>query len=746
MNLQLKIAVCLLVVAITANAQGSSNYNKRASEVQKEVWNNAPGPFSVTTIPDSLKNESAVIIATSYEVYNSVKGSISTAKGVYFQTTMHQRIKIGDKSALDEYSTLEYKKLIDRSFSSFLVKIKNITNRYIGATIIKPSGEQIVVNTNEEVLTQNEARYKAAKLAISDLQVGDILDYYVRIEQTKQSMEEARGPYNFFIGGEYPVLYESIRLVLDNKSNVTYISANGAPLLNESSDNDNFILSLEQPNIPKREINLWSSPFRQYPYIAIKYTWATKAVARQEHTERGVINHNNANDDLIGNFKRQYTGFAHSMKTQKLLKNMLGLSDIVATAFGGAANMENASLDSLLHVFHNAFRYYSFSGYVKRHINNVNSLTYYTSNSQISAIIMSSILNTYDIDHEICLVPSRQGPSVKNILDQWDLEAILRLHTNKGTLWMGFDDIALQYNEIPVRLQGEEAITIKPQGNIFGGNFSTDTARIPELPASANAITEVLKVSLKPQEPTTLLINRTCTETGAMRHNEQRDLLLTGDIEKTLATAVKQPGLIDQLSDKSKTSGLSQEFDAAFAQDKASQKKAFEDEIKDQYSQEAKELTSYSIDSNGIMNDPFVFKESFTMDNLVKKAGNNYIVEAGKLIGHVTTVEEKDRIRNMDIYMYSARSFTYNIELTIPDGYNVKGLDNFNKSITNETGSLISSARQDGNRVLLTISRTYNHSKEHAANWPKMLQLIDELNNVYTQKLLLEKKTEQGVD
>src|SRR6478735_617651 len=129
MNLQLIIASCLLVAGISANAQNSSDYNKRALEVQKEVWNNAPKPFSVTAIPDSMKNESAVIIATSFDMYNSVKGSISMAKGIYFQTTLHQRIKIGDKSALEEYSTLEYTKQIDRSFSSFFIKIKNITNR-----------------------------------------------------------------------------------------------------------------------------------------------------------------------------------------------------------------------------------------------------------------------------------------------------------------------------------------------------------------------------------------------------------------------------------------------------------------------------------------------------------------------------------------------------------------------------------------------------------------------------------------
>ena len=178
--------------------------------------------------------------------------------------------------------------------------------------------------------------------------------------------------------------------------------------------------------------------------------------------------------------------------------------------------------------------------------------------------------------------------------------------------------------------------------------------------------------------------------------------------------------MVEEWGDKRKTNKLSQKFDAAFTQVKAGQKQSFEDEIKGQYDQAAKELTSYAIISNGLHNNPFTFTESFTMENYVKKAGNNYIVEAGKLMGTVTSVDEKDCDRKIDIYMPCARSFVYNISLAIPTGYSVKGLENFTSNISNETGTLPTSAKREERKVVISISRSYNHSKEPVANWQKM--------------------------
>ena len=58
-------------------------------------------------------------------------------------------------------------------------KFVDENNTYIGAKVIKPNGKEVTINTSEEVLTKNESKDQEGKLAIPDLQVGDILDYYI---------------------------------------------------------------------------------------------------------------------------------------------------------------------------------------------------------------------------------------------------------------------------------------------------------------------------------------------------------------------------------------------------------------------------------------------------------------------------------------------------------------------------------------------------------------------------------------
>src|SRR5262249_22459942 len=98
-------------------------YRRRSQEIQTEIWNNAPAAFSVKAVPADMDNESAVIIATSFDVINSAKAklkfaALTTVQRMYYQTTFHERVKINDKAALDDYSTLEYEKKLDKTVSA----------------------------------------------------------------------------------------------------------------------------------------------------------------------------------------------------------------------------------------------------------------------------------------------------------------------------------------------------------------------------------------------------------------------------------------------------------------------------------------------------------------------------------------------------------------------------------------------------------------------------------------------------
>ena len=725
-------------IALSVSAQKDvAAYKQRAQDIQTEVWSKPSKEFAVKDIPAAMDSESAVIIATSFEVVNSAKmkmkwSAMGAVQRVYYQTTFHERVKINDKAALEEYASLEYQKKLDRTVSAGLIKIYNKTESYVGAKIIKPGGNEITVNTDEEVLTENKSKSKAGKLAISDLQVGDILDYYIRIEKLQELTAEIQGPYTFFMGGEYPVLYQYLRLQLDANAGVEYINANGAPALKELRDDDNnIILGLELKNLPKIQSSIWTSSYRQYPYIALQYMFVSKAVDAKSHFNRGEVKHGFLSDDLLDQFEK-------ILESSTLPVNYTPYNR-TAAYFGGEKHLKDQPQDTVVKTLYNAWRLGTFCDFSTRDISITNNDNYVQANSLIGAISLSRMLRTIGIDHELVLLCPRTSNKLKDVMNLDDFEAMIRIKSRKE-YWLAFNDIVTQFNEIPARYQGEEGLVFRPDVDSKKVEYEqTGKVKIPVTPADENTETEEMHVVFNPSGMQQLQIDRLTTLSGSLRHYAQKELLMMEDMEADLATAINQKKLIERLAEDKKQQKLVTEFAAAFTKEKTNLKSYFEEEIKEQYDQQAKEVTAYEIKNGGLFFSDFIYHTSFTMDNFVKKAGNNYILEAGKLVGLTKKVDEKDRTRAIDVYMPFARTYNYNINITVPAGYKVKGLESFNKNIVNETGSLISAATEDNGTLHITVQQKYFKNFEPAANWPKLLQLMDGFYDVSVQKLLFEK-------
>jgi hypothetical protein len=165
--------------------------------------------------------------------------------------------------------------------------------------------------------------------------------------------------------------------------------------------------------------------------------------------------------------------------------------------------------------------------------------------------------------------------------------------------------------------------------------------------------------------------------------------------------------------------------------------------VKSEYDQEPQQISDMKIINTGLtdVNPVFEFASSFTLDNLVQKAGSNYIVETGKLIGGFIKLKQEDRKRTGDVYMPFARSFKYTISVAIPKGYRVKGVEELNKQKRNKTGSFVSAAALTGNTLNITVSRTYSNNFEKAVDWPSVTELIDAASEFNDQKILLEKES-----
>ena len=125
-------------------------------------------------------------------------------------------------------------------------------------------------------------------------------------------------------------------------------------------------------------------------------------------------------------------------------------------------------------------------------------------------------------------------------------------------------------------------------------------------------------------------------------------------------------------------------------------------------------------------------------DVLVKKAGQNLIVEIGKFIGGQVQIEEQERVRKSDIYLDFAKTFNYTITFKIPQGYTVKGLDNLNVDVANTSGYFKSTASIENNTVIINTEKVYQKNFVENKDWTSMTEWLDAAYEFSQAKILLQ--------
>lgn len=716
------------------NKDKDLTYAQKAADVNAKVWGDQKPAFDIKTIPAGMEKESAVIIAKYTNVEQSSNSRLkfafartTSATRTNRVTTYRERVKINDKAALEDYATLSYQKSLDKT-QGFINKTYDKKDNYIGAKIIKADGREIIVNTSEEVLTKNETKDKQGKLAIPGLEVGDILDYYVcKVEIVEDyAAKGGNSNYLFVLRGEYPILNYELSLQYNSKVTVHYISANKAPEFKESTtDNGDKVYNLKMTNLPKYEGQLWTSTLRQYPYIEL---------SANLQTNRGIFFSKKKDISRIDEAVQTYELFFSTGKRYVYTDYKSALKKY----YDSAKEFKAAPLDSLMRILYDKWKY---NMYIVA-VDNDKQVYVGTERNKIrfpnryAVMEIAHTLFDMEVDFDVLLASSRNSSSLDNVFNEGDLDAMIRINNGSKHLYMCFDDIFTQFNEIPEIYQGEEAIVLSPKKRNFD-NFELSHTTIPVTPSKDNYSSSKLMVSLLPSNMQKVKIERTVNEAGALRDN-QADLLLTADISPVLKTAcfpdVKK-------ENKVKTTKLS--IERANANVKAREELAdnFKNEISGEFGQDPQNLTDYKVTNVGVTSASPVFSYTgaFEMDNFVKRAGNNYILEAGKLMGAYTKVEDKERQRSVDVYMPAARTFSYDINISIPKGYQVKGFEELNHTSKNDAGLFTVVAGVKGDMLTIKLTKIYNHNFEKVAQWPQLLELMDATYTFNTQKVLFEK-------
>lgn len=732
-NIAFIILLTCVFISIQSKAQlKEEDYRKQADEARRYVWSLKIKAFDERNIPAEYAKYSKVVVAKHEEITGLAEskfkwfggGSGKRTELTYTHTT-RELVKINDAAALEDYSEI--------TFQKFAQRYKDKLTTYLGVRVIKADGTFKEINPDEIIFTDNADKNKKGKLAISDLQIGDMIDYFIQTVEFYQAGGSLDFE-NFVFADENPLMHYSVHIEASKKFAVEYRALNGAPdfKMKIGEDDDN-ILDAEQNNIPPFPTSLWMSPYRQIPLIRFHMLLGNNGSLTVR--KPGEVYKNPDPDEVVDTYQkvaRYYIADARSV---------LGtyIKPVKAYAQSYADQNGNEKIKGNAMALYYAARFHFFMGFSKEDISRVNNDRNYSNPNELQFLArLEELFREFDINSHFVILPSKYGPRSNEIMSIGDFQPALI--TDDGDIFTA-ESIFDIPNVIPYYLEGQQGVTLDSKISLKAksetGSYSTKYS-----PASQNQHSEELVFTFNPADPQKIKVDRKATITGLMRLDYQRKLLLFEDyyeIERN--TLGLKNSFNEELQDSKKGKKIVEEYQQAFDEARKEWKDNCKDEINDQFSVKPEEVISVKIDQPGIFDNKkaMVFTEQFTVNAWVKKAGNNYILDAGKMIGEQLKIKSEQRDRKVDVYMPNARMFQYNMSIPVPQGYIAEGLDKLNTSIDNSTGSFVTTAKLEGSTVKITVTKVYKNAFEKAEQWQDLVKMLDAATAFEEMKIMFKK-------
>lgn len=721
-----------------SNAQlNEADYHKQAEEVRNYVWGLKIKAFDERNVPAEYAKYSKVFLAKHEEITGLSKSKIKwigigvkAQKDLTYTHTTRELVKINDAAALEDYSEI--------SFQKFAQRYKNKLTTFLGVRVIKADGTVKEINPDEIILTDNTDKNKKGKLAVSELQIGDMLDYFIQTVEFYDGGSSLDFE-NFVFADEDPIMHYSVHIEASKKLAIEYRAMNGAPDFKEKRNGeDDIILDAEKNNIPPFPSNLWTSAYRQIPLLRFHMVMGYKGMGANAINARkpGEVYKNLDADEVVQDYDASLRYYVTSMRREiKTYDNKLKkIAQSYLETNGGGKVKDNST------ALYYATRHYFFLEPNKETVAVVDKRRNYSSPSDMVFLaLLESLFGEFGINTQFVLIPSKYGPKAGEVMSMSDLSlAILTEDNHIFTAESVFDSPDV----IPYYLEGQQATTLDYHMGMGGaksekGSYSTNYSA-----ASKNVHIEDLVYYFDPANPQKIKVDRKATITGLLRLDYQQQLSLYEDFyeEERKGMGIEE-SFYEELKDSKKGKKIVEEYEHAFEEARKQWKENFKEEIEDQFDVQPEELLSCKIEQSGIFEakPAFKFNALFTVNAWVKKAGNNFILDAGKMIGEQLKIKPEQRDRKVDVYMPNARTFQYNVSIPVPQGYTAEGLDKLNTSLDNSTGSFITTAKLDGTNVKITVTKVYKNAFEKAEKWPELLKMLDAATAFEEAKIMFRK-------
>lgn len=699
------------LLTLSVNADEKADYLKLAQKVRQEVWSSTPADFQKRTVPDRYKNASAVILSYYRELSTDYYRKATADLVLNFRLTRQidctdmerMLIQINDKKALKDYSEFTFKTKSRKWTWGYHHKTQTV----LGIRVIKKNGNVQEVSLDDYVDVKEGKNDKdlSQKIAVPGLEVGDCIDVF-SLDQI-DTQEQQLDPFYFVLRQDEPVLYTKVHCVLDQSLATVYRTMNGAPDFTQTTDKDkNAVLDMVMDKPVDAESSIWYNSLEQSPFIEmyITPTKAKVAVVEKAMRQKGV----RGNPDVTPILQDDW----------KLLKSYVskggyspaGLPSTYKSVFK-SAKKEGMSAEE------KADRIYSFeyvSGGASQRVFNT----------------VANYLRKLGVEIEMGITTPFGALPVDKLINYNSTSWFFRLKGTDVYYFPGtYPKVA---SEIPYIYQGRKAYM----------QDSEEQITIPVSQAEDNKSVNDMVVKL---DGTKLDISRKVTYSGEQKMYGQS--LVSPDNTLFGSSQLEAYWRYLKYDDKDPyscyTKKESAELKGAFNEFRKNAIDPFKAEISSYHDGDPVQVGGYGVDCVGIRRDSsnFVYHVDYVMDGMVKRAGNNYLLSVGKLIGSSLKLEGKDRERIDDVWRKMAFVDEWNIEIPLPQGYKVsaEALKKIETSVVNECGEFTVKATAGNESVKVYVRKCFAHRVEPVSNWSKLLALVDACSAFADKQMVIAK-------
>ncbi|GLB53008.1 hypothetical protein NBRC110019_20480 [Neptunitalea chrysea] len=717
-----KLLALLLLLPCIGIAQSPGEMKK---EVEKVFWGAKDQYKDATEVPEKWQGESAVIL------YKNVNFDYHKfAKKVTYKSSIRKRIKLMDAASVENYSDFSYKKF----FKSSKGRRSKKSFTLVGVKIIKPDGSVERIDVDGDAVQQND-KYK---VAIKNLEVGDIIDYYIYVVESFVSKYAVKfNPEEETLADDYPVVDYKLYLQTENDFFITFKSFNGAPELKQLKNDERNLRQYElvAHDIPKFESERYIFPLIQMPTYKFQTVFA-RSGKFEENTyaflpkDESIIKNNVSIDEV----KALYEEWLDVGKWQFDRYKKQSFSSDYKKVMDLYYFMRN------YYITKNILAYIAYEKeledpYLIAQKYPVTSLN----NDRHFVNIFTSNLNKMGIGYDILVAKKRYDGPIDELLFTSNVNLVVKAHTNPPVYVEMFDQVS-DANQLSPLLEGTDAFLLE-----FNKKKIVDIKKtaIPVSTPEDNVTTYVAEISLT-DDTKGVQVKTSHSAIGHRKTAMQEYYLFYGDYEAEDALKYGLKPFVEYFGSKKKRARLEEGLKAIEDTYREKQNEWFTDGVKDFYDL-GDELTdyTYNIEATGRFGkeQPMTYTETFNIkNNFVKKAGPNLIIELGKLMGNQIQIKDEDKTRDLDVYQKYPKTLITELQFNIPEGYEAKPVDNLNKKFENEAGSFTCEARIKGNQVIMKVTEIHAHNFETAANWPKLVDILNAAYEASNAKILLSKK------